>query len=86
MRNDKIFNIIIEEIALEQDIDVRVVNKIVEQQFKSVKKVIENDDPVVVKLPYLGKFNTSKKWYDKVQSLKLQKKNLVSVGEPITIN
>ena len=86
MRKDKIFNSILEEIANESGIDLKVVHKVVEQQFKSTKKVIENDEPIVVKLPYLGKFSTTKKWYNKVQQLKLQNKNLISVGTEIVMN
>jgi len=85
MRKDKIFNSIIGEIVEETGLELKLVNKIIEQQFKSVKKVIESNEPIVVKLPYLGKFNTSKKWYEKVKTLKLQKKNLVPIDEEIII-
>ena len=83
MRKDKIFNTILEEVASELDLDLRMVHKVVEQQFKSTKKVIESNEPIVVKLPYLGKFNTNKKWYNKVQQIRLQNKNLISVGDEL---
>lgn len=52
---------IIQQIAREMGLDEDVVRKAVDAQFKIVKKGMESEDPVTIRLQYLGKFKADKR-------------------------
>ncbi len=79
-RNDKIFETILEEISEESKQSFQLVNEVSEFALGNIADVISSSEPITVKLPYFGKFATSKKWSNLVKIKKLEKKNLVDVG------